>query len=101
MLCKELHLCVWYLEMLRYNTDHSCHNVQTVSPKFKLKTVVLLKLCILCTVTPCKEGLSWLLLATKEVSLGNICLATLFVVLMECLRAAKLEQNVLAYISDF
>lgn len=94
MLYNELHLCVWYLEMLRFNTNHSC-------PKFNMKTVVLLKLCILCTVTPCKEGLPWLLLATKEVSLGNICLATLFVVLIECLRATTLEQNVLAYIRDF
>lgn len=40
----------------------------------------------------------------QEVVQENICLATPFVVrwlLQECLRATKLEQNVLAYIRDF
>lgn len=42
---------------------------------------------------------------SQDVVQENICLATLFVAhwlsCRECLRATKLEQNVLAYISDF
>lgn len=54
---------------------------------------------------PEEEGLPRVVLAAKEVPLDNICSAALFVVILvlsqECSRATKLEQNVLAYISDY